>query len=362
MTNQAHGLGMTTREQTLAKIQACIKLAGDLPIFSASINRVRHISADPDSDAMALAQEIMKDANFSTRVLRLANSSYYNRGRGRIGLISRAVVLLGFNTVKNITLTLKLIESFQQEHPTIDLNAMLVRSYLSAGFVQQLAFKAGVKDIEESYTCALLHMLGEIAVAYFLPAEYTKIQQLQASGAGGRADIQHSVLGMSYADLGQELAGTWEFPSTVVHSMGHYDAAVQGQARGKVALNRAMASLSNKIVGSIYQLEQSHERTSVGSLFNELAALTGIDCDIVQGCLSDSFKQSCNLAKEYGLDKAKLMPKIKETDDSLCDSLGRQFAYYANATQLQVEQDDPAPDNPASRRVPRPDQPPRRGR
>lgn len=335
---------MPTREQTLAKIQSRTKLAGDLPIFSASINRVRHISADPDSDAMALAQEIMKDANFSTKVLRLANSSYYNRGRGRIGLVSRAVVLLGFDTVKNITLTLKLIESFQQEHPDIDLNAMLVRSYLSAGFVQQLAFKAGVKDIEESYTCALLHMLGEIAVAYFLPPEYAEIQRLQASGNRALADVQQDVLGMSVAELSQELANMWEFPSTVVHSMGRYDPAVEGQARGKVAVNRALASVANKIVGSVYGLEHSREREPVGKLFNELASVTGIDPGVVQECLANSFKQSCDLAQQYGLDKNRLMPKVQETDDGLCDALARQFAYYASASRAEGAPAQTAPE------------------
>ena len=98
---------MNTADQTLEKIRSRMKMLGDLPIFSASINRVRRISADPDSDAMQLAREIMKDANLSTKVLRLANSPYYNHSRTRIGVISRAVVVLGFHTLKNISLIRK---------------------------------------------------------------------------------------------------------------------------------------------------------------------------------------------------------------------------------------------------------------
>jgi len=312
-----------------------MKLVGDLPIFSASINRMRQISSNPDSDAMKLAKEIMKDANLSVKVLRLANSPFYNRGRGRIGVISRAVVVLGFETLKNISLTLKLIESFQHEHPSIDMSSMLVRSYLSAGFVQELALKCGVKDVEESYTCALMHRLGEVAVAYFLPDEYAQIQRLQETAATPTADIQYGSLGTSYTTIGQALASTWEFPSTVVHTMGQYNAETDGNRRDKTQLNRAMASLANRIVGSVYNLEQSNNTESLGDLFEELATLTGVGFDRVQNCLTESFKMSCTLAEEYGLNKAKLMPAVRESGDAMCDTLARQFSYYASADSAQ---------------------------
>ena len=328
---------MPTQEETLEKILSQMKLVGDLPIFSASINRVRQISSKPDSDAMKLAKEIMKDANLSVKVLRLANSPFYNRGRGRIGVISRAVVVLGFETLKNISLTLKLIESFQHEHPSIDMSAMLVRSYLSAGFVQELALNCGVKDVEESYTCALLHRLGEVAVAYFLPNEYSRIQQLQATSDTPTPDIQHAILGTSYITIGQALASKWEFPSTVVHTMGQYNAETDGNRRDKTQLNRAMASLANRIVGSVYDLEQSNNAAPLGTLIEELANLTGVGFDRVQNCLTDSFKHSCTLAEEYGLNKAKLMPKVRETGDTMCDTLARQFSYYASANEVKTE-------------------------
>ncbi len=322
---------MPTQEDTLEKILSQMKLVGDLPIFSASINRVRQISSKPDSDAMKLAKEIMKVANLSVKVLRLANSPFYNRGRGRIAVISRAVVVLGFETLKNISLTLKLIESFQHEHPSIDMSAMLVRSYLSAGFVQELALNCGVKDVEESYTCALLHRLGEVAVAYFLPNEYSRIQELQATTDTPTADIQHGLLGTSYIAIGQALASKWEFPSTVIHTMGQYNAETDGNRRDKTQMNRAMASLANRIVGSVYDLEHSNNAAPLGTLIEELANLTGVGFDRVQNCLTDSFKQSCTLAEEYGLNKTKLMPTVRESGDAMCDTLARQFSYYASA-------------------------------
>src|SRR3569832_2456616 len=163
---------------TMARVKASMDRLGDLPIFSTSINKVRRVSSDPQSDAMAVAQEVLKDANLRAPLLRLGNSAYYNRGLGKISVMSRAVILLGFETVKKLTLTLKLIESFQNTHPSIDMTQMLVRAYRAAGLVRDVAAKCGVKDIEESYVCALLHNLGEIIVAYVLPGDFIRILEL----------------------------------------------------------------------------------------------------------------------------------------------------------------------------------------
>lgn len=127
----------------MARIRDGLKCLGDLPIFSTSINKVRRVSSDPNSDAMAVAKEVLKDANLSTKLLRLSNSACYNRGAGKISVISRSVIVLGFETVRNLTLTLKLIESFQNANPSTEMSKLLVKSYLAAGFVRDIAENAG---------------------------------------------------------------------------------------------------------------------------------------------------------------------------------------------------------------------------
>ncbi|NVK44141.1 MAG: HDOD domain-containing protein [Oceanospirillaceae bacterium] len=63
---------------------------------------------------MALAMAVMKDPGLSAKRLRVAKSPGYNRGQGRIEVVSRAVILLGFERIKSLSMTLKPIESFDQ--------------------------------------------------------------------------------------------------------------------------------------------------------------------------------------------------------------------------------------------------------
>jgi HD-like signal output (HDOD) protein len=311
---------------TMARLREGLKRLGDLPIFSTSINKVRRVSSDPNSDAMAVAKEVLKDANLSTKLLRLGNSAHYNRGVGKISVISRAVIMLGFETVRNVTLTLKLIESLQNANPSVDLGRMLVRSYLAAGFVRDLADKCGVKDIEESYVCALLHNLGEIAVAYVLPDEYLRIKQLIDQGRSP-ATAENAVLGTTIHLISQDLATSWEFPATVVSTMA--PPPEDGRhARDRVSFNRAIASLSHRLLENLYN--EDADSDDLAETLEMLSKATGLNDDTVENYLGESFRQSCTLAAEYGLDKMLLKPPLGSAEGTLRNRWARQFSFLAS--------------------------------
>jgi HD-like signal output (HDOD) protein len=137
-----------THETTLQAIQDALRKRGDMPIFNTSMNRIQAVGSDPDADAMALSVEVMKDVNLTAKVLRLANSPMYNRGKGKIAQLSRAVVVLGFGPIKNAALTAKFIDGFQLEYPGVNMTGMLVNSFLAGTFVRNVAAKCGIADIE----------------------------------------------------------------------------------------------------------------------------------------------------------------------------------------------------------------------
>ncbi len=316
------------QQEAVKELGVQIDGMGDLPVFSASVNRIRKISADPESDAMDLAKEVMKDLGFSVKLLRLANSSYYNRGLGRISSVSRAVVLLGFNTVKNLGFTLKFIESFKAQHPGIDMEKMLVRSYLAAGFVRDIALKAGVKDPEESYICALLHNLGEMVCGYFLPEKFLQVQKLQQEQQMSARDAERAVLGVSLVEIGKQLASQWEFPSSVIKTMDKYTPRKDAPVCNSAQLNGALSSLANQMLELLY-LDQNRSDKSFQQLLGDISQAAGLKIEAIETSLSDSFKMSCDLAREYGISGKVLQPIMQEGDDEVREKTARLFSYYA---------------------------------
>lgn len=308
---------------------------GDLPVFNASISRVRKISSDPNSHAMALAQTIMKDVNLSTKVLRIANSSFYNRGQGKIGSLSRGVVLLGFDTIKSLCLTLKMIESFQDNHPQIGMKQLVARSYLTAGFVREVAIQAGgAKEAEETYLCGLFRDLGEICVAYFLPHKFIELLELQKSGVPWMA-AQERVLGMSLVRIGQQLASYWNFSSKSVSAMREYDPSTAGPVRNKDQLRHAIVALCGQIINGLYV--DRGNRSDMASLFSYLSQATGVQVDRLEQTLNESFQVACDLAKEYGLSTSVLDPVVVDSSDPLRDKYAHEFSFLATRPAMSSE-------------------------
>jgi HD-like signal output (HDOD) protein len=327
------------KKEILEEIQNKMESLGDLPVFSASINQVCSASTDPNANAMSLSKEVLKDANLSVKLLRLANSPYYNRG-SKVSVISRAVIMIGFEAVKNLSLTMKLIESFQHEHPGIDMDKLLVRAYITAGFVRDLSIKIGIKDAEQTYTCALLHGLGEIAVAYFLPSKYIEIENLNKEALLPPVETEKAILGTTMSEIGQGLAESWEFSPNVIATMDHEIPEIKNQITKPQELDKVLSSLAANIVSSLYSDKPASEN-NLDYLMSDLATASGVKLRDVSSSLSSSFKMSCELAKQFGLPAKKLMPAVGETGDEGRDRIARQFSFLASS-QEEAEQAEKA--------------------
>ena len=334
-------------EQTLQRIREQLKEMGDMPIFSASVNRVHVVGSDPDADAMALSMEILKDANLTTKVLKLANSPIFNRGMGKIGNLSRAVVVLGFDTVKSAVLTLKLIDSFQQQNPSVDMTSLLVNAYLSASFVRGLSARCGVKDIEQTYICGLLHNLGDIVVAYTLPEEYGQIKQLQQEEGLSRREAERRVLGTELSTLGQDIVSDWEFPQSVVKTIGAKAGDSDTPIRNQTELTASLAALASETMDLLYSERPASNKT-LAELNYQLSKTAGIKKEHISEALEHSFKQCCEMAQTYSLSSKHLAPRVRNSGDSDLDKLASQFSYYARQ-ELPTDASAKAP-NPAKAR------------
>ena len=82
--------------------------AKDLPLLPQVVILVQKTIDEEGSSASDLADVITNDQVLTSRLLRMANSSFYRFSHNPISTVTDAIVLLGFDTVKNITLGLSI--------------------------------------------------------------------------------------------------------------------------------------------------------------------------------------------------------------------------------------------------------------
>ncbi|MBI1196081.1 MAG: HDOD domain-containing protein, partial [Gammaproteobacteria bacterium] len=68
----------------------------EMPAFASTARVIAGEASRGDQSATELAEVIFQDASMTTRLLRAANSFFYNPGNTPISTVSRAIVLLGF--------------------------------------------------------------------------------------------------------------------------------------------------------------------------------------------------------------------------------------------------------------------------
>lgn len=97
----------------------------DMPGFASTVTDV---TAEIDSDetsAVDVARSVLKDPALTSRLLKMANSFRYHHSSQKINTVSRAIMVLGFEKVRSLTISLVLVDSLQAGQQVIILEEAL---------------------------------------------------------------------------------------------------------------------------------------------------------------------------------------------------------------------------------------------
>ncbi|MDA8159114.1 MAG: HDOD domain-containing protein [Desulfobacteraceae bacterium] len=195
---------MTSEKEIIARL-------GDLPSLPTVAAR---INAEIESDAMSaklLGAIISEDSSLTARILRLANSAFYGMPR-QIASIERAVMVLGFDTVKNLALSLSIFSFFKAgKSPAIDVTGLWNHSLGVAVSARALIRRTNPKLAEQAFLLGILHDIGKVVLVSQALADLERVARLIQEGLSqGEAEVQ--VFGFTHQRLGALLAKEWKFP------------------------------------------------------------------------------------------------------------------------------------------------------
>ena len=189
----------------------------EFPAFSNNLHEMNRLTAaDSKAGLEDLTNVVQRDFSLASRLMKIANSAFFNRVPGGVATLGTAISQVGTRVVRMLCNGLLVFDRLNDGRA--ELEDALVGSFVAALMARTLSLGARQDAAEEAYICALFHRLGRNLTLYYLDAEHTEVEELVAQGTP-RLVAERKVLGATCAELGVEIARHWKFPEELVASM-----------------------------------------------------------------------------------------------------------------------------------------------
>ncbi|MCL2219385.1 MAG: HDOD domain-containing protein [Chitinispirillia bacterium] len=195
-----------------------------LPTLPTVISKMLQMIDSKRASADTLARLISTDQALTAKLLKLANSAYYGYSR-EISTVNMAIIVLGFNTVKDMGLWLSVFDAFKNSNSgAVGFDAVKFWEHSAGCGVasRMLAKNTGSRYAGEAFVAGLLHDMGKMILnQYFAPemAESLKLAQ-EAEMDIDAAEME--VLGVSHGQIGAWLAEKWNLPDIICDTVKHH--------------------------------------------------------------------------------------------------------------------------------------------
>lgn len=183
-----------------------------LPTLPVIAGQIMECMNDPNSSIQDLANVIMRDQSMSAKILKLVNSAFYGFPK-RIGTISHAISILGFETVRGLVLGVSILDTFRIKE--FDLLDFWRHSIRTASCMAYLSERLNYPRRDEAFTVGLMHDVGKLVFMLKAPEQYHQV----LSGEGAQLERETNVFGVNHAQIGARVAQAWNFPDSYVQGI-----------------------------------------------------------------------------------------------------------------------------------------------
>ncbi len=236
-----------------------------MPSLSTTVGKVMEICSRTDASPNELNKVISLDPVLTGQVLKLINSAYYSLVN-KVTSLTRAITMLGMNTVKNMALSTAIIRSVagakkSKALPTTKFWAHSIGAGVSAKLLGEVK-GISVMEREELFLAGLLHDLGKVPFGdeYIEVLNIAKFEQLPLN------EVELDVMGIDHQKVGMMIAEKWKLNQVITRCIGYHHettnlAGDHGLQVGLVALGNVYTNiLDHGYAGNPFPREQEIEQ------------------------------------------------------------------------------------------------------
>jgi HD-like signal output (HDOD) protein len=235
-----------------------------MPSLSTRVTKVLEICNLPNPLPNDLNRIISFDPVLTSQVLRLINSAYYSLPN-QITSLTRAIIMLGINTVKNLALSTAILGYLGKNNSLqwSPMDQFWKHSICVGATAKALAVHQGIDagGREEYFVAGLIHDLGKVPLSNRSPEEYRQAVSLARLEQGPLHQAERTVYGHDHCRVGQLIADKWQLSGPLRDALQfHHDPAAAPASTQRVVVTVALANFYANLydIGSAGDIFPSH--------------------------------------------------------------------------------------------------------
>ena len=197
----------------------------DIPTLPTIVIKVNKLLQDYDTSIKTLSKIIEKDQSMVTKILRLVNSTFYGF-KSRIRSIPHAVIVLGFNTIRNAVVSVSIIKTFsgKKTFEGFDITEFWKHSIGVAVTSRYLSEQTRLDSPDDCFVVGLLHDIGKVVLIQYFTALFCEVWKSVKEDGLSFYEAEKKLLPLNHAQIGGHLAKKWQFPVSLIDSITYHHA------------------------------------------------------------------------------------------------------------------------------------------
>lgn len=198
------------------KLDKILSKIEDLPTLPIVIQRILQLINDPKATTKQIGSIITSDQSLTAKTLKLVNSAFYGFSK-KITTVDQAIVIIGFNAVKNLAISASVFDIFKNmnQRSSFDRYGFWTHCVGTAFIAKQISEDTRIGNPGEIFVSALLHDIGKIILDIYYADEMNRILYNANNKNIPFYQSEEEIMSFNHAELGFLLSRKWNLPDNL---------------------------------------------------------------------------------------------------------------------------------------------------
>ncbi len=187
------------------------------------LKQMLDVTADPTSGASDLQDILKSDPALTTKILKVANSAYYGLSQ-KVTNVKRAIIFLGFKTIKNLSVAVSVSDMFKSDEIIMGYSRgeLWKHSVSVALCAKSISQRIGLMEAEDIFTAGIMHDVGIIMEDQYINEFFKMVLMDDDLAQNGIIETERKIFGFDHATLGEKVVLQWKIPEEIATIISYH--------------------------------------------------------------------------------------------------------------------------------------------